>query len=219
MIFLNFKAYAKSTGRNGLALARIAEKFSGEAKRKTIACPSYLELSSCAKLSSKYFSVFAQHADAVEPGAFTSRVTMEALKEAGAEGTLVNHSERQVSFEHARFIVQKSNALKMKALVCADSVEKAVLFAQLRPWGIAVEPPELIGTGKSVSRARPEAVENAVSQIKSVSKEIKVIVGAGVADAVDYWKCMELGAEGVLISSRFVMAPDTKAWLAPFAKK
>jgi triosephosphate isomerase len=221
MIVLNFKAYAESAGGNGLALARIAEKFSGGAKRKTIVCPQFLDLSASAKLKQKsnYYSVFSQHVDAINPGAHTGSVSFEAVKKAGCDGTLINHSERQVSFEHARFIVDKGNALGMKTIICAGTVEKAVLFAQLKPWAIAVEPPELIGSGISVSKARPEVVEHAVSQIKHSSDKIVVLVGAGVSNADDYWKCLELGAEGVLLASAFVKAQNPKEWLYSLAKK
>ena len=97
-------------------------------------------------------------------------------------------------------------------------MDEARSLAAFRPTAIAVEPPELIGSGVSVSTARPEVVEESVKVIKAVSPQTLALVGAGVSNATDLKKAMELGAEGVLLASAYVKAKDPETWLRETAK-
>ncbi|MEM4254993.1 MAG: triose-phosphate isomerase [Candidatus Norongarragalinales archaeon] len=218
LIVLNLKAYAESSGENGLNLIRTAHAVSKKTKKKIIVCPQPTQLHYARKNSTSNFWFFAQHVDANAQGAFTGTLTLEAVAEEGCKGTLINHSEKKVSYDHARIVVEKAKRLGLKTVICADTVEKGVLFSQLKPWAIAVEPPELIGSGISVSKARPQVVENAVRSIKSFDKRIIVLVGAGVSNAEDYSKCLALGAEGVLLASAFVKAQNPREWLESLVK-
>ncbi|MEM4343444.1 MAG: triose-phosphate isomerase, partial [Candidatus Caldarchaeum sp.] len=85
--------------------------------------------------------------------------------------------------------------------------------AALEPEALAVEPPELIGTGVSVSTARPEVVSGAVVKVKKVSMRVHVLCGAGVSSEDDVRKALELGAEGVLLSSAYVKSRDPEKLL------
>ena len=200
-----------------MKLIKTAHSISKKTKKKIIVCPPPTHLHYARKNSTPNFWFFAQHVDANEQGAFTGSLTLEAVFEEGCKGTLINHSEKKVSFEHARLVVENARKLGVKTIICADSVEKGILFAQLKPWAIAIEPPELIGTGVSVSKARPEVVANAVHKLKAMDKSIIVLVGAGVSNAEDYRKCLELGAEGVLLASAFVKAKNPREWLQTLA--
>jgi len=82
--------------------------------------------------------------------------------------------------------------------------------AALNPDFVAVEPPELIGSGIPVSKAEPEVVENSVKAAKNINREVKVLCGAGITTHEDYVKALELGAEGVLLASGVVKAKDQK---------
>ncbi|MCX6777030.1 MAG: triose-phosphate isomerase, partial [Candidatus Micrarchaeota archaeon] len=104
----------------------------------------------------------------------------------------------------------------IETLLCADSVEEAKKIATLSPSYIAVEPPELIGSGISVSKAKPEIVSDAVSEVKRINN-IPVLCGAGVSTGVDVRKAVELGASGVLLASAFVKASNPKAVLLDMA--
>ncbi|HIH20984.1 TPA: triose-phosphate isomerase [Candidatus Micrarchaeota archaeon] len=216
IIALNFKAYHESTGERGLSLIKTASALSKKTGDKIILCPETVDLHYAKKYSSDNLWFFAQHSDANEPGAHTGSVTLEAIAAQGCKGTLLNHSEKKIPTDHVRGALAKAGQMGLKTIVCADTVDKGVLFAELspKPWAIAVEPPELIGSGVSVSRAQPLVVENAVCKIKAVSKNLVVLVGAGVSNAEDYRKCLELGANGVLLASAFVKAQNPRAWLA-----
>ena len=196
-------------------MIKTAFELSKKTREKIIVCPQHVDLHYARKYSAKNFWCFAQHADANEAGAFTGSMTLESIAAQGCKGTLLNHSEKKISSEHERTAVGRAQKMGLKTIVCADTVAKAVLFAELnpKPWAIAVEPPELIGSGVSVSRSQPFVVENAVSKIKAVDEKILVLVGAGVSNAEDYGKCLDLGAEGVLLASAFVKAKSPRAWL------
>ena len=44
-------------------------------------------------------------------------------------------------------LVKRLKKLKMKTVVCVKNVREAETYAKLNPTYIAIEPPELIGTG------------------------------------------------------------------------
>jgi triosephosphate isomerase len=90
-------------------------------------------------------------------------------------------------------------------------VSKAV--AELKPYALAVEPPELIGTGRAVSKVDPSIVEDTVKEVKRVDKECVVLCGAGVTNGEDVRAAIDLGADGVLLASGVVKAKDPRAAL------
>jgi triosephosphate isomerase len=139
------------------------------------------------------------------------------LKEIGVKGSLINHSERRVPHDVVKRTAESLHANGLESLVCAASTKEASELAHLAPTFIAVEPPELIGKGVSVSKTRPEVVMNSVKAVKEVNHKITVLCGAGVSSREDVAKALELGAEGVLLASAFVNAPDPKAFLADLA--
>ena len=94
LIIVNFKTYSEATGKKALELARIAEKTSLETKVSIALSPQFTDIPPIARLGS--VPVFAQHIDPVKPGSFTGHVLAESVKEAGAVGTLINHSERHL---------------------------------------------------------------------------------------------------------------------------
>ena len=215
-LILNFKAYDESAGPKGESLARVADKVAKDRGAKIIIAPP-VTCASYAKLVK--IPVFGQHAEAFEPGARTGHITIESLKQCGITGTLLNHSECRVSEEHVKAVVERARKVGFDVCVCAKDVPEAVRLAQYKPTAIAVEPPELIGSGISVSTARPEIVSESVAAIKKVSPGTLVFVGAGVSNANDVRTSLRLGAEGVLLASAFVKANDPEAWLRDVAKE
>lgn len=203
-LVLNFKTYPESSGANALKLAKdAARRVDGV---ECIVCPPLLQLEEIAKKTNA--TVFSQHCDCGEQGKSTGSVPLESLKEIGVAGSLLNHSERKVSLQYVKGVCEKAKKNSFKIVCCAASVAEGVSLAKFSPWAVAVEPPELIGTGRSVSSESPKIVVDAVKEIKAANKGVLVFVGAGVANAEDCRKCVELGADGVLLSSRFVFAQD-----------
>ena len=102
-------------------------------------------------------------------------------------------------------------------MLCTKDAEESARLAKYEPTYIAVEPPELIGSGISVSTAKPEVVSGTVSAVAKVNRT-PVLCGAGVSNASDVKKAVELGAKGVLLASAYVKAKDPKKLLTEMAE-
>jgi len=211
VIVLNMKSYAESAGRRGFELAKICEDVASKQGVNIAICPQQVELARIASLIN--IPCFAQHVDAVEPGSHTGFVTLESVKEAGATGTLVNHSEHRLRIADIDFIVRRAPSLNLLTIVCTNNIAVSRAVAELKPYAIAIEPPELIGSGKAVSKVEPEIVANTVEEVKNVHKDCVVLCGAGVTNGEDVRKAIELGADGVLLASGVVKAKDPKTAL------
>ncbi len=214
-IVLNVKTYVESVGTAGFELAKICEDVASEQGASIAICPQQVELAKIA--SSVNIPCFAQHADAVEPGSHTGFVTLESVKEAGASGLLVNHSEHRLKIADIDFIISKAASLNLLTIVCTNNIAVSKAVAELKPYAIAVEPPELIGSGRAVSKEDPAIVENTVKEVKRVDESCVVFCGAGVTSGADVRAAIELGADGVLLASGVVKAKDPKAALLDLA--
>jgi len=214
LIALNFKTYKESLGERGLALCEIAAAVSMVSGVRIIAVPQTLDLREAAKVCN---DVYAQHIDVGGQGAFTGSVTAESVKHAGVKGSLVNHSEKRLGREAIGKTVERLRVVGLESMVCAQDPKETAELAKLRPSFVAIEPPELIGSGISVSTAKPEVVTGAVELVKKVAPEVPVLCGAGVSTAADVKKAIELGANGVLLASAFVKAKDPKKLLEDMA--
>ncbi len=209
MIVLNLKTYSVSL-ENALNFVEIAKEISKETGiRIPIAVP-YVHLKDATKI---YKDVFAQHVDDNRPGAFTGAMPAEAIKITTAVGSLLNHSEKKVSFEKIKSTLDRMNSLNLETIICAESPEEVLKIGRLNTKFIAMEPPELIGSGISVANAKPEIIKNTVEIIATISREMQVLCGAGISNKEDVQKSIELGANGILIASSFVNSKNPKEFL------
>ena len=206
LIVLNFKVYSEALGEKALKLAEIAEEISENSGVTVAVAPPITELRQIASKIS--IPVFSQHVDPYPPGSRTGAILIEAVKEAGAVGSLINHSEKRMLLADISAAINRLRENGLLSLLCADTVETTRAGAALNPDIIAVEPPELIGTGIPVSKARPEVVKGAVEAVKSLNPGIHVLCGAGISSGEDVAKAIELGAEGVLLASAYVKARE-----------
>ncbi len=213
-IVLNLKAYEESTGKKAVELCKIAKSVADETRVRIIACPQSVDLRECAKTG---VEVFSQGADGFEAGAHTGSLLPFALKDAGAKGIMINHAERKVSEAQIKGVIGLAGKIGMEVLVCAANEKEIETAANLKPNYIAVEPPELIGTGISVSTAKPEIVSGALKQVNAIAN-IPVLCGAGISNGKDVKKAIELGACGVLLASAYVNAKDPKKLLKEMAQ-
>jgi triosephosphate isomerase len=216
LIIVNFKCYEESTGKNGLKLAKICESVSKEYKIEIAVAPQFTDICSISKEIK--IPVLSQHLDPIKPGAFTGHVSALALKQAGAVGTLINHSERRLGLNKIRECIQTAKSYGLITVCCSADVNESKEIAKFNPDFIAYEPPELIGTGISVSQTKPEVVEKTVNVIKKINPNIKVLCGAGITKGEDVKKALELGTLGVLLASGVVKAKDPRKVLIDFAE-
>jgi triosephosphate isomerase len=158
--------------------------------------------------------VLAQHTDPDDAGARTGFVVPEAIAAAGARGSLVNHSEHRLPREQIAPVLDRLRSLGLVAVLCSRDAAESEELARLAPPYLAVEPPELIGGSVSVSSARPEVVSETVRAVRAVSPGTRVLCGAGVHDTEDVRRALELGSEGILVSSAVARAERPAAVIA-----
>jgi triosephosphate isomerase (EC 5.3.1.1) len=156
---------------------------------------------------------WAQHVDPVEHGSHTGTSLAEAAADAGATGTLLNHSERRLRLADIDGALAAAERTDLDSVVCANNPEQIAAVAALGPDAVAVEPPELIGTGTPVSQADPDIVRDAVEAARTVDPSVDVYCGAGISTGEDVVAAGELGADGVLLASGVAKAADPQAAL------
>jgi len=206
VIVLNVKTYAEATGEKALEIANIMDKISKETGSSMAIAVQATDISMCAKKVG--IPVFAQHIDPIKPGSNTGWTLPEAVKSAGAVGTLINHSEHRLPLPDVYACIKRSKELGLDHIVCANDVPTSKSIAVFSPNFIAVEPPELIGGDISVTTANPSIVSGTVDAVKDINKKICVLCGAGVKNGKDVAKAIELGADGVLLASGVVKAKN-----------
>ncbi len=215
LIVVNFKTYFEATGKKSVLLAKIAEKVSRDKGVQIAVAPQFTDIKQVSE--SADVIVFSQHIDPIKPGAFTGHILAEAVKSAGATGTLLNHSEKRIRLSEIEDAIEMAQGSGLATLVCANSSGVSAAAASLDPDMIAVEPPELIGTGIAVSKAQPELITSTVKRIRRVSSSVIILCGAGVSAPEDVSKALQLGSQGVLVSSSVVKSRDPQRLLDDMA--
>ncbi len=209
-VLVNFKTYPGGTGEKALQLAKIIESVSLESGVCMIPAVQLSDLRMVCEAVS--VPVFAQHVDGVEYGSNTGHVLAEAVAEAGAAGTLINHSEHRVGDQVAA-CVAAANRVGLTTVVCAQDSDEAQTLGELDVDYIAVEPPELIGGDISVSTANPDLISDSVAKVG----EGRVVVGAGVKTGEDVKIAKELGSVGILVASGVCKVDNPEEVLMDFA--
>lgn len=207
-MIVNFKTYSEGTGRRALKLSKTLNHVEKETGVLLAVAPQAIDISLiCQHVE---IPVFAQHVDPQAQGAYTGHVAPEAVKDSGGKGTLLNHSENRLGLSVIQEAIVRVRNLGLTSVVCANNAEVAAACAALEPEMVAVEPPELIGTGIAVSKARPEIVRDTVTQIRKANADVVILCGAGITDSKDASSALELGTQGILISSAVVKAKDPR---------
>ncbi|MFT4310258.1 MAG: triose-phosphate isomerase [Candidatus Woesearchaeota archaeon] len=205
LLIVNFKTYDTGVGQNALVVAKLCQKV---AKATNTSIAIAVNAVDVHRIASKVrIPVLAQHVDPVGYGAHTGHILIDALKQAGAQGTLLNHAE----YPHAQLqeTITLCKQKKFFCCVCAPTTAQAKKIATYAPHIIAVEPPELIGSGISVSSAKPSIIKNAVKAVGT----IPLLCGAGVSTQQDVSQAMQLGVKGVLLASGVMKSKDIEQTL------
>jgi triosephosphate isomerase len=206
-ILVNFKTYKEGTGEKAVKLAKVCEQVSKEKRVEIIPVVQVVDLFRVKR--EVKIPVWVQNVDWQPQGQFTGFTNLEAIIEAGAGGTLLNHSEhqippgtvRQTLARCSKFNVQDS---KFKVMVCCKTLGQMEKLVKFEPDYLAYEIAELIGTTTSICETVPRAIEHAVE----ICGQVPLIVGAGVHSKKDLKVARKLGAKGVLIASAVVLAKD-----------
>ena len=206
VFIINFKNYGEILGEGGLRLVEAAERVSGSLDVSIVVAPPVPMLYAVA--SRARIPVFSQRVDNGDEGKSTGSVIPEALKESRCAGSILNHSESRVPLESIGQIIPRMGRLGLSTCLCAESAAEVSAMAALSPEFLAIEPPELIGTGVAVSKARPEVVSGSVEAARGRGYRGRVLCGAGIVSGEDAGAAIRLGAGGILVASSVVKAKN-----------
>ncbi|MDY6818862.1 MAG: triose-phosphate isomerase [Halobacteriales archaeon] len=205
-VLVNLKAY----DCNPVAIAEAAESVVDDHGAEVAVAPQAARIDAVAATG---VDTWAQHVSPVDHGSHTGSTHAAAVADAGATGTLINHSERRLTLANIDAAIGAAERADLTTIVCANNPEQIAAVTALGPDAVAVEPPELIGTGTPVSQADPDIVVDAVEAAEAVDASVDVLCGAGISTGEDVAAAADLGADGVLLASGVALADDPAAVL------
>jgi triosephosphate isomerase len=209
IIIVNLKTYGRTRGEGALKIARALDDVARETGVAFAVAPNAFDVRFLTAETS--IPLLAQSVDAVPEGSHTGHLTPEAARDAGAVGSLVNHSEHRLRLADIEHVVDRLRGCDMDSVVCTNNAAVSRAAAAIHPTFVAVEPPELIGGDVSVTAADPGIVTRSVDMVKAVASDVSVLCGAGVKTGTDVAMAIELGTDGVLLASGVALADDVRA--------
>jgi triosephosphate isomerase len=208
-IFINYKLYPRGSGIRAVELTKKIAAVAADFPNVQVAvAPPILDIREVA--TAVDVAVWAQHCDPVDSVGEDSRgtgfVAPAGLKEDGAQGVFLNHSEHPFrsfdSLKKASHLCKKNG---LSVLVFSPDVEFLEKSLSLNADFYAIEPPELIASKvTSISRSRPQTIERAAK----IVPRGKLIVGAGIKSKDDVSIALQLGSCGVAVASDIVKAEE-----------
>jgi triosephosphate isomerase len=213
-LIINFKNYIEASGERTIELAKAAEKVAESLRTEIVLAPPQ----AAAALVSRSVSipVICQHLDTSEPGSTTGFFVPEIARSYGVAGSILNHSEHRIDLPAISSLVRRMRRLGMTSIVCAQTPREVKHIAELNPDFIAIEPPELIGTGRAVSKENPSVITESIRAAGSARSHI--ICGAGISDQTDVSTAMRLGSQGILVASGVIKAAKWQEKIAELAQ-
>ena len=148
---------------------------------------------------------FAQHMDSDRLGPSVGRVIAEALVDAGADGVLLNHSDRPLSGAEMQGSIERARETGLLTILCARDNSEALSVAKLGPDILLYEPPSLIG--HSGGAARPW-IGDVNAQVHAINPSIRMMHAGGIGTPTDARSVMLQGAQGTGATSAIVLAAD-----------
>ena len=200
-LIINFKNYEEVSADRAIQLAEAAREIAQKLKIEIVVAPPPPVLALIA--NKVQIPVICQHVDNEKMGPSTGFIVPEIAKSYGAVGSLINHSEHRIERRSIASLVERMRKLGMASIVCAQEPHEVAEISTLQPDFIAIEPPELIGSGRAVSRENPAII---TKSIEATGARSRVICGAGITGKDDVTKAMELGSQGILVASGIVKA-------------
>jgi len=215
MFIINCKNYEEISGDKIKKFIKIAEQVSKKHKIKiAISPPQHL----IGLVANSSIPILAQHIDDSKIGSTTGYIIPELLKKSKVKGSLINHSEHRISSKEIEKLVVKLKELKMISIVCVKDVAEVKKYLKINPDFIAIEPPELIGSGKAISTEKPDLIQKAARIVNDSKNKTKLLCGAGIVSGEDVAKSIELGSKGILVASGIVKAKNWNKIISEFAK-
>jgi triosephosphate isomerase (TIM) len=205
-LIINFKNYLEVSAHDTIRLAKVAEQIADILQIEIVIAPPQPSLS--AVIQNVKLPVICQHVDDSQVGSTTGFFVPEIANSYGAVGSIINHTEHRLTTNTIGNIVERLDRLKMLSIVCAQTAQEVEELADLSPSFIAIEPPELVGSGKAVSKVNPLIITDSLQALAKNSTSTKMICGAGITDKSDVVSALELGADGILVASSVIKAKN-----------
>ncbi len=123
IILVNFKCYEESVGEKAFKLAKTCEFISNEYGMNISIAPQFIDIKTIT--AEIEIPVFSQHMDPIEFGACTGHVTPLSLKEAGAAGSILNHSERKMDLEKIKKCIELTKKYGLISVCCSASIDES----------------------------------------------------------------------------------------------
>ena len=200
-LIINFKNYEEVSADGAIRLGQTARQIAEKLQVEIILAPPHPALALIAREIE--IPVICQHVDDEKMGPSTGFMVPEIAKSYGAIGALINHSEHRIEMNSIASLVKRLRRLEMVSIVCAQEPQEVVEISTFEPDFIAIEPPELIGSGKAVSKENPTVI---TKSIEGAGSRSRIICGAGISDKEDVSKAIELGSQGILVASGVIKA-------------
>jgi len=215
-LIVNFKNYPEILGEGSVKLAQAVQRVSEKVGIEAIVSPPTPMLALVASRTN--VQVYSQSVGSKSGDKTTGEILLEAVKAAGASGTILNHSESRRPTSDLRTLLPRLSSIGLGVCLCSQTAGEAARLASLEPKYLAIEPPELIGSGIAVSKARPELVQRTVTGVRRAGYRGEILCGAGIVTGEDVTKAVELGADGVLVASSVVKAPNWESKVMELAR-
>ena len=200
-LIINLKNYEEVSADGAIRLGETARKVAEKIQVEIILAPPHPVLALIAR--DIEIPVICQHIDDEKMGPSTGFTVPEIAKSYGAKGSLINHSEHRIEMNSIARLVERLRRIGMVSIVCAQEPQEVVEISTFEPDFIAIEPPELIGSGRAVSKENPTVI---TKSIEGAGSRSRIICGAGISDKEDVSKAMELGSQGILVASGVIKA-------------
>jgi triosephosphate isomerase len=191
-------------GKKVLELALIADRAAADFDVQVIFTSSPCDLYRVREAAEHLF-VFGQHIDPIASGPTTGKILPEALRAAGAEGTMLNHPENQMIFTDIQKAIARAHACDLDTLVFAQTLEQAVSLAWMDADIVMVEEPQFIASNTILDSRYIKEVAAAATRVKS---DLLVLQGAGIKSGMDVQQVISHGVLGTGSSSGIFKADN-----------
>jgi len=209
MIFINFKTYQKGTGEEALKLIKQTEKLFDEIQTPITILAQAVDIRLFAQNTK--LPIWAQHIDNVDYGKYTGWTLPEAIKIAGAKGTMINHAEHKIPLADVSNLLDKFKEQTFEIMVSTTSPEEALIMDQLKPNYVTYEPQDYIGTKISVIDVAPDIIKSLTTRLST-----PLVIGAGIHKPEHITLGAALGAKGFLISSDVLLSESPEQRLREY---
>ena len=215
MFIINCKNYNEIAGEKIIMLGKTAEKISKKYKIPIAIAPPHHLIPLIIKFK---IIILAQHLDDKKIGSTTGFMVPDIAKKSKINGSIINHSEHRITEKEIKNLLRRMKKLKLKSILCVKNINEIKKYAKLNPTYIAIEPPELIGTGRAISTEKPQLITKAVDAVRSAKNSTKLLCGAGIISGNDVKRAKELGSKGILVASGIIKAKNWEKIISEFSR-